>query len=322
MPNEVALLLPEQLPSNLTVAEMASTMAYTQNATAESTRAAYDQDMAQFRHWCTARGACALPASPAMVAAYLAHLADSGRRASGIGRAAAGIAWHHKQAGIDPAPTAHEGVKQTMRGIRRKIGSRKQGKAPATHDIIGKMMANCPDTMIGLRDAALLGIGFAAALRRSELVAITVEDITFVDDGLRLLIPRSKTDQTGEGVEVAVIRGVRLRPVAALKAWLAASGITTGPVFRPVKLGGKIVDEAMRGNAVARVLKKHCRRLGIDPTNYSAHSLRAGLITSSAEANANIFRIQLVSRHRSLESLQGYVRSTDIFKEHCTASFM
>jgi integrase len=128
--------------------------------------------------------------------------------------------------------------------------------------------------------------------------------------------------QTGEGAEVAVIRGVRLRPVAALQAWLPASGITTGPVLRPVKLGGKISDEAMRGNAVARVLKKHCRRLGIDPTNYSAHSLRAGLITSSAEADANIFRIQLISRHRSLESLQGYVRSTDIFKEHCTASFM
>jgi integrase len=261
-------------------------------------------------------------ASPAHVAAYLAHLADSGRKAAGIGRACAGISWHHRQAGIDPGPTAHQGVKQTMRGIRRTIGSRSQGKLPATADIIGRMMAACPDTTIGLRDAALLGIGFAAALRRSELVAIEVEDVTFVDDGLRLLIRRSKTDQSGIGAEVAILRGVRIRPVAALQTWLAHAGITTGPVFRPVKLGGKIGDEAMTGNAVARVLKRHCRRLGIDPTNYSAHSLRAGLITSSAEANANIFRIQLVSRHRSLESLQGYVRSTDIFKEHCTASFM
>ena len=107
MPNDLTLITPEQLPSNLTAAEMTRVLDYTANATAESTRVAYDQDMAQFRHWCTARGACALPASPAMVAAYLAHLADSGRRASGIGRAAAGIAWHHKQAGIDPAPTAH-----------------------------------------------------------------------------------------------------------------------------------------------------------------------------------------------------------------------
>ena len=93
-------------------------------------------------------------------------------------------------------------------------------------------------------------------------------------------------------------------------------------VFRPVKLGGEIGDVAMSGNAVARVLKRHCRRVGIDSTNNSAHSLRAGLITSSAEVNANIFRTQLVSRHRSLESLQGYVRSTDIFREHCIASFM
>jgi integrase len=322
--NDLALIPPiaDTLPANLTREEMASTLAYADNATAESTRLAYEQDMTQFRHWCTARGLCPLPATPASIAAYLAHLADSGRKASGIGRACAGIAWHHRQAGVDPSPTAHQGVKATMRGIRRKIGSRSVGKNPATHDIVGAMMAGCPDTMIGLRDAALLGIGFAAALRRSELVAITVEDITFVDDGLRLLIPRSKTDQQGSGAEVAVLRGVRLRPVAALQAWLDASGITTGPVFRAVKLGGKISEHAMKGDAVARVMKKHCRRLGIDPTNYSAHSLRAGLITSSAEANANIFRIQLVSRHRSLESLQGYVRSVDIFKEHCTASFM
>jgi len=90
----------------LTEAEITNTLGYAKNATAESTRAAYDQDMAQFRNWCTARGACPLPAAPAMVAAYLAHLADSGRNAAGIGRAAAGIAWHHKQAGIDPSPTA------------------------------------------------------------------------------------------------------------------------------------------------------------------------------------------------------------------------
>ena len=239
--NDLALVpIADQLPGNLSIEEIDATRDFMDNATAECTRIAYDQDMHQFRQWCLARGACALPAAPSMVAAYLASLAASGRKAAGIGRAMAAIAWQHRQAGIDPSPTAHQGVKQTMRGIRRKIGSRKQGKQPATHDIIGAMMAGCPDTMIGLRDAALLGIGFAAALRRSELIAITVEDITFVDDGLRLLIPRSKTDQTGEGVEVAVIRGVRLRPVAALQAWLAASGITTGPVFRPVKLGGSL----------------------------------------------------------------------------------
>jgi hypothetical protein len=111
MPNDLALIPTPELSGALTRAEIAATLGYAENASAESTRAAYNSDMTAFRDWCTARGACALPASPAMVAAYLAHLADSERKAAGIGRAAAGIAWHHKQAGIDPAhrPPGREG---------------------------------------------------------------------------------------------------------------------------------------------------------------------------------------------------------------------
>ncbi len=309
-------------PGALTVAEVQATLNYAQAAKAASTLAAYACDMNSFKYWCAARGACPLPASPAIVAAYLAHLADSGRKASGIGRAAAGIAYYHRQAGIDPSPTVHAGVKQTMQGIRRRLGTRPVGKAPATADIIGKMFALCPDTLAGKRDAALLGIGFAAALRRSELVAIEVEDITFVDDGLRLLIRRSKTDQTGEGAEIAIIRGVRIRPVAALQAWLEASGITTGPAFRAVLLGDRMSATALTANCAARVVKRYARRAGLDHAAYSGHSLRAGLITSSAEAGANIFKIAEVSRHKSIEVLRNYVRKTDIFREHCSTSFM
>ena len=172
-----------------------------------------------------------------IVAAYLSGLADSGRKASTIGRRAAAIGYHHKMAGHEP-PTNQEGVKAVLRGIRRTIGTAKQGKAPATADLIGQMLALCPDTMIGKRDRALLCLGFAGAFRRSELCALQVADLTEVPDGLRILIRRSKGDQEGQGQEVAIPRGYKLRPVEAVQTWLAAAEISAGPVFRAVARGG------------------------------------------------------------------------------------
>jgi integrase len=319
--NDIAVIQPE--PSGaLTTDEMGSVSHYMANAQAASTKRAYDNDMKSFRGWCDARGLCALPASPATVAAYLAHLADSGRRASGIGRAAAGITWHHREARVDPAPTAHLGVRRTLAGIRRQIGTAKQGKAPLTADLIGKMLNLAPDSVIGARDKALIALGFAGALRRSELVALQVSDLTEVPDGLRVLIRRSKTDQTGEGVELPVPRGSRLRPVDLVKHWLVVSGITSGPLFRPVALGGRIGDEALSPDAVGRTLKRYARRVGLDPAIYSGHSLRSGFLTSAAESGASLLRMADQSRHKSLEVLRGYVRRTDMWKDHPGGAFL
>ena len=151
----------------LTAAEIDATMAYAEAEKALATRAAYASDWRDFAAWCALRGATALPAHQGIVAAYLSWLADSGRRASTIGRRAAAIGYHHKIAGHEP-PTGSEGVKAVLRGIRRTIGAAKQGKAPATADLIGQMVALCPDNMIGKRDRALLCLGFAGAFRRSE----------------------------------------------------------------------------------------------------------------------------------------------------------
>ena len=131
-------------------------------------------------------------------------------------------------AGHEP-PTGSEAVKAVLRGIRRTIGAAKQGKAPATADLIGQMVALCPDNMIGKRDRALLCLGFAGAFRRSELCALEVADLTEVPDGLRILIRRSKGDQEGQGQEVAIPRGYKLRPVEAVQTWLAAAEISSGP---------------------------------------------------------------------------------------------
>ena len=196
-----------------------------------------------------------------IVAAYLSGLADSGRKASTIGRRAAAIGYHHKMAGHEP-PTSSEGVKAVLRGIRRTIGSAKQGKAPATADLIGQMLALCPDSMIGKRDRALLCLGFAGAFRRSELCALEVADLTEVPDGLRILIRRSKGDQEGQGQEVAIPRGYKLRPVEAVQTWLAAAEISTGPVFRAVARGGRVSCEALADDSAARIVKRYARRVG------------------------------------------------------------
>ena len=211
-----------------------------------------------------------------IVAAYLSALADSGRKSSTIGRRAAAIGYRHKIAGHEP-PTSQEGVKAVLRGIRRTIGSAKQGKAPATADLMMQMVAMCPDNMIGKRDRALLCLGFAGAFRRSELCALDVDDLAEVPDGLRILIRRSKGDQEGQGQEVAIPRGYKLRPVEAVQTWLAAAEISAGPVFRAVALGGRVSDVALADDSAARIIKRYARRVGLDPAAYSGHSLRSGL---------------------------------------------
>jgi site-specific recombinase XerD len=296
-------------------------MAFAAAEKAQATRRAYASDWADFAAWCASRGAAALPAHVGIIAAYLSSLASDGRKASTIGRRAAAIGYHHKLAGHEP-PTNQEAVKVVLRGIRRTIGTARAGKAPATADVLMQMVALCPDNMIGRRDRALLALGFAGAFRRSELCALEVADLAEVPDGLRVLIRRSKTDQTGEGQEVAIPRGYKLRPVEAVQTWLAAAEISSGPVFRAVALGGRVSAERLAHDSASRIVKRYARRMGLEAAAFAGHSLRSGFLTSSAESGANIFKMAEVSRHRSLDTLRGYVRRVDLFKEHAGAAFL
>jgi site-specific recombinase XerD len=305
----------------LSEAEVDATMAFAAAEKAASTRKAYATDWADFAAWCAQRGATPLPAHVGIVAAYLSSLASDGRKASTIGRRAAAIGYHHKLAGHEP-PTNQEGVKVVLRGIRRTIGTARAGKAPATADVLGQMLDLCPDNMIGKRDRALLALGFAGAFRRSELCALEVTDLVEVPDGLRVVIRRSKTDQTGEGQEVAIPRGYKLRPVEAVQTWLAAAEISSGPVFRAVALGGKVSDQPLADDSASRIVKRYARRVGLEVATFSGHSLRSGFLTSAAESGANVFKMAEVSRHRSLDTLRGYVRRVDLFKEHAGAAFL
>jgi site-specific recombinase XerD len=319
----------EQLPAAIEAppfpatiqAEADAARAFALNEKAAATRRAYRSDFAIFATWCRARGAEPLPATPDLVAVFLAAQATAGAKASTIGRRAAAIRYAHRLAGHEP-PTAAETVKATMRGIRRTIGAAAEQKAPATADRIAAMAALVPDTLAGKRDRALLLLGFAGAFRRSELVGLEVGDLTEAEGGYRVLIRHSKTDQEGEGQEIAIPAGGKLRAVEAVKVWLAAAGIAAGPVFRRVAKGGRVMPEALTDRSVANIVKAYAERAGLDPADYAGHSLRAGFLTSAAEHGANVFKMMEVSRHKSVDTLRGYVRRADLFRDHAGAAFL
>ena len=168
-----------------------------------------------------------------------------------------------------------------LRGIRRTIGAARAGKAPATADVPMQMVALCPDNMIGHRDRAPLALGFAGAFWRTELVALQVYDL--VEE---VLIRRSKTDQTGEGQEVATPRATTCAR-SRRSDWLAAAEIIAGPVFRAVALGGKVSDAALADDSASRIVKRYARRVGLEAASFAAHGRRSGFLTSAAESGAS-----------------------------------
>jgi integrase len=158
-------------------------------------------------------------------------------------------------------------------------------------------------------------------MRRSELTALEVEDLTWVDDEVRVLIRRSKTDQTGEGQEIAVPRGLKLCPVASLQTWLQAASITEGKVFRAVLQGGR-VQQSITPECLSRVIKKLARRIDLDPKDFAGHSLRAGFTTSCVEVGAPLLKIMETTRHKSVAMLQVYSRRVDLFRDHAASSWL
>jgi integrase len=294
---------------------------YARAEKASATIRAYTADAVVFDTWCAARGRSAFPASPDDVAAFLADQAESGLRPSTVARRCAAIAYAHLARDL-PNPTQGALVGRVMRGIRNSLGTAPRQKAPATAEIVSAMLSHCPDTLSGKRDRALLALGFAGAFRRSELVALDVEDLQEVGEGLRIKIRRSKTDQEGAGNEVAVPHGRHLRPVALVRDWLAAAGIASGPVFRPMSRGGRVRDMRLTDRSVALIVKDYAGRVGRAAEEFSGHSLRAGFVTTAADSDVSETRIMDVTRHKDTRTVRGYIRRANAFKGHAGAGFL
>jgi site-specific recombinase XerD len=240
---------------------------------AKATQRAYGIDFEIFRTWCASRGVSALPATAESVAAFLACEVERGIRSSTIGRRVAAIRYAHKLAG-HAVPTDDERVKATVRGIRRTVGTAARKKAPATAERVIAMAVGTGSGLKGLRDRALLLLGFAGAFRRSELVALDCEDIEECETGLRITIRRGKTDQEGHGATIGIVPGSVACPMTAVRAWRDAAGIATGPLFRSIRKGSK-VGARLTDQSVADIVKKHAARVGLDPALFAGHSLRA-----------------------------------------------
>lgn len=291
-------------------------------ALSENTMRAYGADWADFQLWCVTRGLSALPASPHAVANFASQMATEGKKVSTIARKLAAIRFFHRGAKVD-SPTEDAGVAAIMKGIRRTVGTKPRQKAPATSEVIHALLARIPsDSLQGKRDRALVLIGFAGAFRRSELVSVTIENLTFSDKGVDVFLPRSKTDQEGGGQSVAILNGRVLRPVDRLKQWIAAAGIESGAVFRRFNRGDHLTDEPLTAQSVALIVKKYADLAGLEIDDFSGHSLRAGFITSAADNRASVSRIMEVSRHRDPRSVETYVRRANRFDDHAGDGFL
>jgi integrase len=184
-------------------------------------------------------------------------------------------------------------------------------------------MASLGDCMRDVRDRALLLIGFAGAFRRSELSRIDCESIERTEAGIVITIPRSKTDQEGQARQVAIPRGrATVCPVQALDQWLELSGITDGPVFRQVSRRGHVLPGQLSGDAIASIVKQRVSAIGLDPTRYSGHSLRAGFVTSAASAGTPTWRIKAQTGHVSDALVGRYIRLSDPFAADVVACLL
>lgn len=299
-----------QVKQQLKTAQAApSALVATYSAAAQSTATtrSYDADIRHFK-----QHGGVVPATPAMVAEYLAKFAGTLAVATLQHRL---IAIHraHTDIGLS-SPVMDHLVKRTMQGIRRTMGTKQRRVTALVKDDLLEMMGHI-DQQLPLkaaRDKALLLVGFAGAFRRSELVALRYEDMTYYENGLELLIRRSKTDQEGLGrtVFIPYARGSRC-PVKALQNWLDLAGIVAGPLFRPVNRHDQIAgDEALTPQSVALIVKSSVRmRAGDDAAKLVAgHSLRAGFVTAAAMAGLQPYQIREQTGHKSDVTLARYIR--------------
>ena len=293
---------------------------YLEQSKAANTRRAYAADRRAFTAWCAQHGLTTLPAAPETVALYLTAHAGL-RKAATLQRRLVAIAHAHAAAAVD-SPTTSLAVRAVAAGIRRTHGTAQQGKAAAQIDELRRMVATLGGDLRGLRDRALLLVGFAGAFRRGELVALDVADVEMTPAGLIVTVRHSKTDQEGVGRRVGVPAGqyAATCPLRALGDWLAAAALADGPLFRPVDRGGHVGAARLSDRAVARIVQRTAEACGLDPTRYAGHSLRAGLAASAAAAGVEERVIAQQTGHRSMTVLRRYIRDGELFRANAAAA--
>jgi integrase len=307
--------VPQALAETVTAAR-----AYRSAARSANTRRAYESDFRGFDAWAKAHGLAPLPADPATVGLYVAHLAEQGRKVATIERAVAAISVAHKEA-AGANPCAHPEVVAILSGIRREKGIAPTRKAALTLARLKDALLILGDqSLAAIRDRAILLVGFHGAFRRSELAGLDFADLSFEKQGLVVKLRHSKTDQDSKGRDVPLlIMPPSICPVRAVRAWIEAAGITEGPLFRAFALPkgrgkvGTLTENRIDGRGIALIVKRATRCAGLTG-DFSGHSLRAGFITEAATRKVPLDQISRISGHKTSDVLLGYIRRATPFE--------
>ena len=292
-----------------------------QSSKAHNTVRAYKSDFKDFGLFCAQNGLKSLPSEPKIVSLYLTYLSIKDAKMSTLKRRLVSIGVIHRLKGhyLD---TKHPSIIENILGIKRRKGSIQKGKKPILISHL-KQLINVIDEQKSedikkLRDRSIILIGFSGGFRRNEIVSLDYDDLDFVEEGLKIQIRKSKTDQFGEGSVKALpyFDNQKYCPVISLKNWINISKINAGSLFRRFSKGSRLSGNRLTDQTVALLIKEYLKIAGIDSKNYSGHSLRSGFATSAAEAGAEERNIMAMTGHKSPEMVRRYIKEANLFKNN------
>jgi len=287
---------------------------------ANNTLRAYKSDFKDFGAFCAKHGFNSMPTEPKILSLYLTHLSKNAK-ISTIRRRLVSIGIVHKLKGhyLD---TKHPVIIENLMGIKRKKGSIQIGKKPLLINHLKQIINIIDEQKIEkikkLRNRTLILIGFGGGFRRTELISIDHEDLDFVDEGVKITLRKSKTDQFGEGL----VKGLpyfandKYCPVSSLKNWIYLSKIKTGPIFRRFAKGSVLTSHRLTDQSVVLIIKDCLKLAGIDNQNFSGHSLRSGFATAAAESGADERSIMAMTGHKTTQMVRRYIKEANIFKNN------
>ena len=291
------------------------------NSKSQNTIRAYKSDFKDFELFCVKNGFKSMPSDSKIVSLYLTYLSTNEVKMSTLKRRLVSIGVIHRMKGhyLD---TKHPSIIENIMGIKRRKGSIQKGKKPILisnlKNIINVIDQIKDDDIKRSRDRTIILIGFSGGFRRNEIVSLDYDDLDFVNEGLKINLKKSKTDQFGEGSIKALpyFDNPNYCPVKSLQKWLNYSKIDNGPVFRRLNKGSKLTENRLTDQTVAILIKKYLQLAGIDSKNYSGHSLRSGFATSAADSGAEERSIMAMTGHKSTEMVRRYIKEANLFKNN------
>lgn len=319
MANSIVSLTPSPQDLEALVAKARALLANTVSA---ATKRGYASDFwGDWKPWAESHHAPVLPAEPEWICLYLADRSAT-LKAATLARRLNAISYYHRKANCLLSPTHHPLVRETFKAIRREIGTRQTIKQALLTDDVRKIVACCPDTLAGKRDKALYLISFAGMLRREDSAVLQVEGLQFTPEGLVMTFDHGKTDQESRGREIAIVPGVdpATCPLRALRDWLDAAKISSGPVFRAVDQKGCVSPTGLHRDSIGYVIKHAAARAGMNVAAIAGHSLRSGGITAAAGHGVPEYIIRRQSHHNpASKSFHRYIRLAERFSKNASS---